>query len=140
MAFRWNENKNQFALAGMIDADWQRAAGKGTHGTLSKFDMHNMLISAGPDFQRGQIDQLPTGNIDLAPTTLAILQIKSPATMDGRVLSEAMTNFSGESPGAKNETLESTRKFPAGIWRQHLQVSRIGSTIYFDQGNGNFSR
>src|SRR6266481_3745357 len=30
MAFRWNENKNQFGFAGMVDADWQRAAGKGT--------------------------------------------------------------------------------------------------------------
>src|SRR5689334_16267354 len=31
MAFRWNENKNQFGVPGMIDADWLRAAGHGTH-------------------------------------------------------------------------------------------------------------
>src|SRR4030095_5044157 len=30
MAFRWNEKKNQFGIPGMIDADWQRGAGKGT--------------------------------------------------------------------------------------------------------------
>src|SRR5205814_7853167 len=35
MAFRWNEKKNQFGVPGMIDADWQRGAGKGTHATLS---------------------------------------------------------------------------------------------------------
>ena len=29
MAFRWNENKNQFGVPGMIDADWQRKAGGG---------------------------------------------------------------------------------------------------------------
>ncbi|PYL54293.1 MAG: hypothetical protein DMF29_06535 [Verrucomicrobia bacterium] len=53
MAFRWNENKNQFGTTGMIDADWQRAAGKGTHATLSKFEMHNILIAAGPNFRSG---------------------------------------------------------------------------------------
>jgi arylsulfatase A-like enzyme len=74
----------------MIDADWQRAAGKGTHATLSRFDMHNVLIAAGPDFRRGETDDLPTGNIDLAPTILQILGSKAPAKMDGRVLSEAM--------------------------------------------------
>src|SRR5204862_4248370 len=77
MAFRWNENKNQFGIAGMIDADWQRAAGKGTHATLSKFEMHNMLLASGPDFRNGLTSDLPTGNVDLAPTILAVLGIKS---------------------------------------------------------------
>ena len=75
----------------MIDADWQRAAGKGTHATLSRFDMHNTLIAAGPDFKRGETDDLPSGNVDLAPTILQILGIKPPQKMDGRILSEAMT-------------------------------------------------
>src|SRR2546430_5421872 len=29
--FRWNDSKNQFGVPGMIEADWQRGAGKGTH-------------------------------------------------------------------------------------------------------------
>src|SRR6266481_9001641 len=90
MSFRWIDSKNQFGIPGMIDADWQRAAGKGTHATLSRFDMHNMLIAAGPDFRQGETDDLPTGNIDLAPTVLQILSSKAPAKMDGRVLFEAM--------------------------------------------------
>ena len=92
MAFRWNDSKNQFGTPGMIDADWQREAGKGTHATLSRFDMHNTLVAAGPDFRRGQTDDLPTGNVDLSPTILYILGIKPPQEMDGRVLSEAMVN------------------------------------------------
>ena len=76
MAFRWNDLKNQFGASGMIDADWQRKAGEGTHATLSRFDMHNTLIAAGPDFRRGQTDDLPTGNVDVAPTILHILGIK----------------------------------------------------------------
>src|SRR5436190_4619600 len=35
MALRWDDSKNRFGIQGMIDADWQRAAGKGTYATLS---------------------------------------------------------------------------------------------------------
>ena len=73
MSFRWKDQKNQFGVLGMIDADWQRAAGQGTHATLSPFDMHNTLIAAGPDFKHGEVDDLPSGNVDLASTVLQIL-------------------------------------------------------------------
>src|SRR5438094_6349089 len=67
MSFRWKDQKNQFGVSGMIDADWQRAVGQGTHATLSPFDMHNTLIAAGPDFKHAEVDDLPSGNVDLAP-------------------------------------------------------------------------
>ena len=164
MAFRWNDSKNQFGIPGMIDADWQRAAGKGTHATLSRFDMHNMLIAAGPDFRRGETDDLPTGNTDLAPTILQILGSKAPTKMDGRVLSEAMIGSdavaaSGKdglqlarrrlakggsaepvlSPKPETKTIEAKKDFPSGTWRQSLKISRVGSTIYLDEGNGVFT-
>jgi hypothetical protein len=134
MSFRWKEAKNQFGVPGMIAADWRRQAGAGTHATLSRFDMHNTLIAAGPDFRRGVVDELPTGNVDLAPTILEILGIKAPP-MDGRVLTEAMIN---RPPAEKSrtETLEASREFPRAFWRQHLKISRVGRTIYFDEGNG----
>src|SRR6266436_5395640 len=163
MSFRWIDSKNQFGIPGMIDADWQRAAGKGTHATLSQFDMHNMLIAAGPDLKRGKTDDLPSGNTDLAPTILQILGIKAPAKMDGRVLSEAMIGSdavaaSGKdglqlarrrlakggsaepvlSPKPETKTIEAKRDFPSGIWRQSLKISRVGSTIYLEEGNGMF--
>jgi hypothetical protein len=141
MAFRWNDSKNQFGTPGMIDADWQREAGKGTHATLSRFDMHNTLIAAGPDFRRGQTDDLPTGNVDLAPTILHILGIKPPQEVDGRVLSEAMVSV-GQVPTrreAETKTIEATKDFRSGSWRQTLKISQIGSTIYLDEGNGSFT-
>ena len=140
MAFRWNDSKNQFGAPGMIDADWQRAAGEGTHATLSRFDMHNTLVAAGPDFRRGQIDDLPTGNVDLAPTILHILGIETAQGMDGRVLSEAMVNVDQVAAGRKTETktIEAKKDFAAGTWRQSLRISRLGSTIYLDEGNGSF--
>jgi arylsulfatase A-like enzyme len=121
----------------MIDADWQRAAGKGTHATLSRFDMHNTLIAAGPDFKRGEMNDLASGNVDLAPTILQILGIKPPQKMDGRILSEAMTVVI---PSGQPETkrIEAAKHFRSGTWRQWLQITRVGSTIYLDEGNGAF--
>jgi arylsulfatase A-like enzyme len=136
MSFRWTEDNNQFGIPGMIDADWQRAAGKGTHATLSKFDMHNMLIAGGPDLKTGLTSERPSGNVDLAPTILAILGVKPAESMDGRVLAEAMKDAANLK--AKTQTIEATRKFPGGIWRQSLTISSVGSTIYLEQGNGNF--
>jgi len=140
MAFRWTDLQNQCGVTGEIDADWQRAAGKGTHATLSRFDMHNTLIAAGPDFKRGQTDDLPTGNVDLVPTILQILGIKVPHQMDGRILSEAVAAPTSLLPAPKPEakSIEARKDFPSGTWRQTLKISRVGSTIYLDEGNGAF--
>ncbi|MEY2480336.1 MAG: hypothetical protein QOI04_1263 [Verrucomicrobiota bacterium] len=138
LAFRWNDSKNQFGIPGMIDADWQRAAGKGTHATLSKFDMHNTFIAAGPDFRRGEVDELPSGNVDLAPTIAWILGITPPEKMDGRVLSEAMMDAPTKLPTPKTTTLEATHKFPDGTWRSYLRRTELDGTIYLDEGNGEF--
>jgi hypothetical protein len=58
--------------------------------------------------------------------------------MDGRVLSEAMT---AATPLQKPETktIEATKHFQSGTWRQSLQISRVGSTFYVDEGNGAFA-
>jgi len=100
--------------------------------------MHNILIAAGADFRSGETDDLPSGNIDLAPTILAILGIESTTPIDGRVLSEATAN--GQAVKSEKETVEARKQFPSGNWRQQLKISRIGSTIYLDEGNGGFKR
>ena len=87
MSFCWNDKPNEFGAPGMINADWNRKPGTGTHATLSKFDMNNTLIAAGPDFRRDMVDQLPSGNIDLAPTILHILGVPR-SRKDGRTRAE----------------------------------------------------
>ena len=133
MSFRWNGKPNEFGAPGMINADWNRKPGTGTHATLSKFDMHNTLIATGPDFRRDMIDQLPSGNIDLAPTILRILGVAPSQKMDGRVLSEAMVGGKASAPETK--TIVASRDFERGPWRQYLQTSQVESTVYFDEGN-----
>ncbi|PYL86530.1 MAG: hypothetical protein DMF17_05880, partial [Verrucomicrobia bacterium] len=98
----------------------------------------NTLIASGPDFHRGQSDDFPSGNVDLAPTILRILGITPPRQLDGRILSEAMVTIDNSPSKAQTETIEATRKFSSGTWRQTLQISRIGSTTYLDEGNGAF--
>jgi arylsulfatase A-like enzyme len=102
--------------------------------------MHNTLIAAGPDFRHAKVSDLPSGNVDLAPTILRILGITAPQQLDGRVLSEAMVNIDPASTELKPETktVEAAKDFPLGAWRQSLQISRVGSTIYLDKGNGAF--
>jgi hypothetical protein len=39
---------------------------------------------------------------------------------------------------AETETIEAKKDFAAGTWRQSLRISRVGSTIYLDEGNGSF--
>jgi hypothetical protein len=56
--------------------------------------------------------------------------------MDGRVLSEAMVANDAPEPHAQKLTLEATKEFQSATWRQTLQTSRVGSTIYLDHGNG----
>ena len=103
--------------------------------------MHNTLIAAGPDFRRGEVDDLPTGNTDLAPTILHVLGIKPASRIDGRILFEAMTDSDPATATSKPEIkkIEATKDFPSGSWRQSLQISRVGSSIYLDQGIGAFS-
>ncbi len=138
VSFRWNEKVNEFGAPGMIMADWNRTAGKGTHATLSKFDLHNTLIAAGPDFRRGYVDELPSGNIDVAPTILHLLGITSRAPLDGRILSEALVTDEISTPIAEPEIMETAREFPNGKWRQTIKVSTVGDKRYFDEGNGAF--
>jgi arylsulfatase A-like enzyme len=137
VALRWNTKANRFGVAGEITTDSGRPAGNGSHATLSEFDVHNTLIAAGPDFRRGFASDLPSANVDVAPTVLRLLGVNAPGKFDGRVLSEALTAESAP-PSTKMETVEAERKFPNGEWRQHLRISHVGDFTYIDEGNGSF--
>jgi arylsulfatase A-like enzyme len=137
VSLRWNTKANRFGVAGEIMTDSGRPAGQGSHATLSEFDVHNTLIAAGPDFRRGFASDLPSANVDIAPTVLRLLGISTPGKMDGRVLSETLSAESTPAP-VISETVEAARKFPTGEWRQHLRLSRVGDFTYIDEGNGAF--
>jgi hypothetical protein len=39
----------------------------------------------------------------------------------------------------ETKTIEANKDFAAGTWRQSMKISRVGSTIYLDEGNGAFA-
>ncbi len=62
---------------------------RGMHGSFSPIDVHNLLLASGPDFHKGLRSELPSGNVDLAPTLAAVLGVKL-GSPDGRILREAL--------------------------------------------------
>ena len=135
VSLRWSAGTNTFGAPGFIDADGGKA-GKGTHASLSRFDMHNTLVAAGPDLRAGFRDELPSGNADLAPTVLWILGINPPQPMDGRVLAEALTSAGQPAPQSGRKTIEASRSGKTFRWRQSLTFSTVGKAVYFDEGTG----
>jgi arylsulfatase A-like enzyme len=135
VSMRWSAGTNEFGTPGlMIEGSEEEV--KGSHGALSPFELHNTLVAAGPDFQSAFKDELPTGNIDLAPTILSILGITPPQPMDGRVLTEALINVSDSAPKVERRTIEASRLDSLIHWRQYLKFTTVGKAIYFDEGNG----
>ena len=137
VALRWSADKNSNGTPGLVFCDESgRKPGQGMHVTLSRFDMHNTLIAAGPDFRRGAVDDLPTGNVDIAPTILWLLGIKPPRPMDGRVLTEALT-IEGPSVGSPVTTqIKATHQQEKSSWRQYLKRTELNGVVYLDEGNG----
>jgi hypothetical protein len=66
------------------------------------------------------------------------LGITPPQQLDGRILSEAMADIDLPALKPETKTIEAKKDFVAGTWRQSLQISRVGSTVYLDEGNGAF--
>ena len=135
VSMRWTAEKNEHGAPGMITSI-EGKRGLGTHASLSRFDLHNTLVAAGPDFKKGYVSELPSGNIDVAPTVLSILGVEPTRPMDGRVLYEAMT--SGNPPPLKpvQYTIEASRDLGFLDWHQYLKITKVGYTLYYDEGNG----
>ena len=136
MSFRWTDGKNHHGIPGLLQADSGRKIGQGTHASLSPFDVHNTLIASGPDFGRDISSQLPSSNLDLAPTILWIIGLKPPQSRNGRVLFEAIRNRETGYPDPESKVLTSSRQMANGEWRQYLKLTKLGSTVYVDEGNG----
>ena len=139
LSMHWSSDKSDRGAPGLQISNGTRERGAGNHASLSRFDLHNTLVGAGPDLKKNFSDTMPTGNIDLAPTILWLFGVKSKTLMDGRVLSEALSVRARKTGEVKTEKLEAEREIGDSIWRQYLQVSRVGDTVYLDEGNGSVS-
>ncbi|MEP7071441.1 MAG: alkaline phosphatase family protein [Verrucomicrobiota bacterium] len=136
MAFRWADEKNRFGVPGLIDADWNRKPGQGTHATLSPFDVHNLFIAAGPDFKAGFEDVAPTSNKDIMPAILSLLHLPCFSVH----FEEALRLSKTDAPAKIDRTtMSATRQWEDGQWRQELTFSHSDRGAYLDEGNGSFT-
>jgi hypothetical protein len=95
--------------------------GVGSHGGGSSAELHNTLIASGPSFASGLRSDLPSGNIDIAPTVLALLGIPIPEHFDGRVLHEALEKSD------KNPATDTTQNVPDS---PSITSVTVGTTRY----------
>jgi arylsulfatase A-like enzyme len=129
--FPWTSARNAFGVPGTDVGD---AASRVTsdHGSLSPWTIRNTLLAWGPAFKRGAIVRAPAGNVDVAPTILALHGIDA-AGLDGRVLREALADGPDEEQ-VPTETRVHTTEAGAGRYRAHLQVSEVDGRRYVDKG------
>ena len=136
VAPRWSGEKNAFGVPGTLIHDGAKKSGMGMHGSLSPFDQTNTLIAAGPDFLSGVRNELPSGNIDVAPTVLWLLGIRPLAPLDGRVLFEAIRDRKPDASKPEEKRLEAARVFGDVRWTQYLRTVTYEGATYLLEGNG----
>jgi len=135
ISLRWHAGLNEYGTPGMFQSA-EGTKGKGSHASLSPYDMNNTLVAAGPDLKKGMINETPSGNVDLTPTVLWILGVKPSHPLSGRVLHEALATSRETTPAVKERRIEASRDLGLFRWQQYLKISEVGDTIYFDEGHG----
>ena len=135
MSFRWTSDANNAGYHGKVFSTGG-GPGRGQHGSMSKHEMNNVMFAWGPGFKQGLSLDVPSGNIDIAPTILHLLGLPGGEGMDGRVLAEALVG--GPNPDTVDwsaELYSTERRLKEKVYRQQIKLSVVGDTTYVDQGN-----
>ena len=139
VSLHWNRRtaQDEHPLVEVLnDGYHEYSAGCGMHVTLSPTDLHNTCVANGPDFRAGVLDPLPSGNVDIAPTLLWLMGIKTKPALDGRVLSEALKATPMPLGQVNLIHRDAQRNLPAGTWRQYLLYTELNGVRYLEEGNG----
>ena len=122
----WTNDKNANGFAGTTTE-----GGVAGHGSSSPYDIHNTLIASGPDFRERAVSDVPTANVDLAPTLLHLLGMKPAPSMTGRVIEEALRNGPASSTVRVERVLE-TVKTSDGAYELTAHISVAAGRRYLD--------
>ncbi|MEJ1241373.1 alkaline phosphatase family protein [Chryseolinea sp. T2] len=123
----WSSEKNEFGYAGT-----STFVGVAGHGGLSPYEVHIALLASGPAFKKNFTSELPTSNVDIVPTILAINKLPIPDEMDGRVMNELLKNAQANEKARVVETAVTTA-IPGGQYKVTLQRTVIGNFSYVDK-------
>ena len=122
----WNSETNDAGYAGKTTQ-----SGVAGHGTSSPYDIHNTLIAAGPDFREHAVSDVPTGNVDIAPTLLHLLGMAPAPTMTGRVIDEALRTGPPIASVRIDHEVRTVRT-PDGSYELTAHISKAAGRSYFD--------
>ena len=132
MSFQWNSEKNKAGYKGMIYSS-SGGIGLGTHGSISKHEMNNVFGAFGPSLKKGLVCCTPTGNVDLTPTIMHLLGLKTDTPFDGRPIFEALSNgINPEQVKVNTEEFTSEYADNGEVFQQKLVMSSVGNTRYID--------
>ena len=134
MSFAWDSEANDAGYDGHVYSSGG-AGGLGQHGSMSRHEMNNTLLARGPSFKSGKRITSPTGNVDITPTVLGLLGLPIPEDMDGRVIDEALAG-GPDSVESTTDAHLAGREVLDGVYRQGITLSRVGETVYLDEGSG----
>lgn len=121
----WTDARNAFGFPGTA-----ASGGVANHGSSSPYDVHNVLMAAGPDLREKTVIRAPSGNVDFAPTLLRLIGAEVPSSMQGRVLEEAFRG--GPDPASAIDTNDYTVRNADGSY------SLTGSFSAIETPSGRF--
>jgi hypothetical protein len=126
----WTDGENVHGLRGTVSS-----GGVAGHGSASPWDVHNTLIAAGPDLKQGVTIDVPSANVDFAPTFLTLLRLPVREAMHGRPLAEALRGRADAGASAV-VTFTHTVRTPDGAYAATAMFSTVSlnrrESRYFD--------
>lgn len=133
VSMRWNPRVNPsgfrgyvYSIGGGIDM--------GTHGSMSRYEMNNVLLARGSSFRSHERIITPTGNVDILPTILQIMGIPIPGDIQGRVITESLKGYDPDISARMNR-FEASKNCQSGVFQQYIELSEVGETQYITEGN-----
>jgi arylsulfatase A-like enzyme len=97
---------------------------------MSPWNVRSAFLAWGEGFKRQVTSRVPAGNVDVAPTILALLGIPGGAGLDGRVLAEALAGGPDEEQVAVDTRVHTVE---AGAYRAAIQLSVVAGHRYVDK-------
>jgi predicted AlkP superfamily pyrophosphatase or phosphodiesterase len=133
VTFQWTSEKNAFGFPGtqrIASRDKRTGvAGRSGHGGLNPWMVHTPLLFWGPVFRKHTTIESPTGNVDIAPTILALEGIRPPESMQGRAITEAFASAKAKPPVRKVHAVRAR----SGTYCAEVRVSAAGKYQYVDE-------
>lgn len=123
----WNNSINDKGYEG---ASFSK--GVAGHGSISPYEIHIALIASGPSFKKGFESDIPTSNIDIVPTILYIYNISGYKKMDGRVMTELLSNNKAALPKSIHSSVNTETKINGATYRLLLDRTTVGKNTYIN--------